>query len=241
MKCCVTGETFVDAATRLCEAAAELGASAAVLLHRASGPAGLLVDNFRDVTDDGRRWLLTEECWRVNPQMIELRRQLAVLGPEVFDAPAHTSLSREKGYVGVDDKKHVGVPLLGPGGWFGSIGYALSAAPTAEVERKLGIIATDLSVWCTQHGVSRLPEVRPLARRQLDAARLAAAGRTNLEIADELGVSVNTVKVRLKQAFEHLGVANRTELANVLRRLAPLEGVSAEITHRGAITITRVS
>ena len=232
-------ETFVDAAARLCEAAAELGASAAVLLHRASGPAGIMVDSFRDVTDDGRRWLLTEESWRVNPSMIEMRRQVAIVGSEVFDVPAHASLVREKGYVGVDGKKHVGVPLLGPGGWFGTIGYALTEAPAAEVERELGILATDLSVWCTQHGISTLPDVRPLAPRQHEVARLAAAGRTNPEIAEELAISVNTVKLRLKQTFDRLGVANRTELASVLRRLAPLDGIPPGITHRGGVTITR--
>ena len=79
-------------------------------------------------------------------------------------------------------------------------------------------------MWCCARGIATIPEVRPLAPRQHEVATLAAGGRTNPEIADELGISINTVKLRLKQAFERLGVDNRTELANVLRRLAPLDG-----------------
>jgi DNA-binding NarL/FixJ family response regulator len=37
------------------------------------------------------------------------------------------------------------------------------------------------------------------------------------EIAEALAISINTVKARLKESFERLGVDNRTELANVLR------------------------
>jgi DNA-binding CsgD family transcriptional regulator len=235
----ITAGTFVDAAAHVCAGARELDADAVVTLHRASGPSAIVVDNFRDSTDDARRWLLTEECWRINPMMVELRRQQAILGPEIFDVPAHTELIRMKGYVGAGQRKHLGVPMLGPDGWFGSVGYSLPCAPCAAVERQLTLLATELTVWCTARGISTLPDGRPLAPRQHEVATLAADGRTNPEIAEALGISINTVKLRLKQVFERLGVENRTELANVLRRLAPLEGIAPGITRRGAITIAR--
>lgn len=231
-------ETFVDAATRLCVAAAKLEMGAAVCLHRASGPIGLGVDNYPQATDELRRWVVTDEHWRVNPMLVELRRQIAVLGPEIFDLPAFNSLARDKGYIGVDQRP-IGVPLLGPGGWFGTITYSSHVAPCAEVERELVVLATELSVWCTARGIARLPEVRPLARRQHEVATLAANGRTNPEIAEALGVSINTVKLRLKQAFERLGVDSRTDLANVLRRLAPLDGIPLGVTHLEHVVLTR--
>ncbi len=56
-----------------------------------------------------------------------------------------------------------------------------------------------------------------LTPRQSEIAQLAALGHTNAEIAAALGISINTVKARLKEVFERLDVCNRTELANVLR------------------------
>jgi DNA-binding CsgD family transcriptional regulator len=47
-------------------------------------------------------------------------------------------------------------------------------------------------------------------------ARLAAAGRTNQEIADALFLSVRTVESHLSHAYAKLGVRSRTELAAAL-------------------------
>jgi DNA-binding NarL/FixJ family response regulator len=55
-----------------------------------------------------------------------------------------------------------------------------------------------------------------LGRRQREVAELAALGYRNAEIAAELGISINTVKARLKEVFEAFAVRNRTELAHVL-------------------------
>jgi len=236
----ITANTFVDAATQLCMATAELGLGAAVELHRASGPTALIVDNYAAATDDLRRWVLTEEHWRVNPMKIEMRRQLAVHGPDAFDLAAFYSLARDHGFRGASQQP-VGIPLLGPAGWFGTVCFSSHIAASAPVERQLAVLATELSVWCAARGISSLPEVRPLACRQHEVATLAASGRTNPEIADALGISINTVKLRLKQAFERLGVENRTELANTLRRLAPLDGVPPGISRHDAVTITRDS
>jgi DNA-binding CsgD family transcriptional regulator len=52
-----------------------------------------------------------------------------------------------------------------------------------------------------------------LTSQELVVARLAAAGRTNREIAADLVVSVKTVEYHLRNAFQKLGVARRAELA----------------------------
>jgi DNA-binding NarL/FixJ family response regulator len=45
---------------------------------------------------------------------------------------------------------------------------------------------------------------------------LAAAGRTNKEVADELCLSVRTIENHLQHVYEKLGIRSRTELAGAL-------------------------
>ncbi|WP_395296755.1 LuxR C-terminal-related transcriptional regulator [Kitasatospora hibisci] len=75
------------------------------------------------------------------------------------------------------------------------------------------------------------PPARPavLTRREHEVLRWAATGRTNPEIAAQLGLTCNTVTGYLKNAMHKLGVRNRTELALAAREsglLAPGAGVS---------------
>jgi LuxR family transcriptional regulator, maltose regulon positive regulatory protein len=53
--------------------------------------------------------------------------------------------------------------------------------------------------------------VEPLTRRELEVLGLVAAGRANREIADELVVTLETVKKHLSHVFDKLGAANRTD------------------------------
>ncbi|MGH8999215.1 MAG: response regulator transcription factor, partial [Acidimicrobiia bacterium] len=55
-----------------------------------------------------------------------------------------------------------------------------------------------------------------LTPAECESALLAAAGRSNKEIADELFVSVRTIENRLGKIYEKLGVSGRTELAEAL-------------------------
>lgn len=50
-----------------------------------------------------------------------------------------------------------------------------------------------------------------LSRREYDVVRLAATGKTNPEIAEELGLARNTVKTYLQSAMQKLGARNRVE------------------------------
>ena len=58
-----------------------------------------------------------------------------------------------------------------------------------------------------------------LTSQELVVARLAAAGRTNREIAAELVVSVKTVEYHLRNAFQKLGIDRRRQLADLLTEL----------------------
>jgi LuxR family transcriptional regulator, maltose regulon positive regulatory protein len=51
----------------------------------------------------------------------------------------------------------------------------------------------------------------PLTEREMDVLRLIAAGRSNLQIADELFLAVSTVKWYAGQIFGKLGAGNRTQ------------------------------
>jgi len=64
--------------------------------------------------------------------------------------------------------------------------------------------------------------VEPLSRREMEVLRLLAAGRSNQQIADELVVSLNTVKRHVTHILEKLGVANRTEATARARELGLL-------------------
>ena len=109
------------------------------------------------------------------------------------------------------------VPVLGRRGVVATI-LCRSERPVARAsERQLALIAMQLSVWWTRRGIDEKPRAPALTPRQLEIAKLAARGRTNCQIAEALRISVNTVKQRLKQAFQRLGVNNRIELSNLLR------------------------
>lgn len=115
--------------------------------------------------------------------------------------------------VSAGDSHRLAVPLLGPHGWFATLVCSCDHALTPALEREVALLATYLSVWCTVHRIAQRGDDVQLTPRQLEIAELAARGETNAEIAQRLGISVNTVKVRLKQVFERLDVCNRTELA----------------------------
>lgn len=72
-------------------------------------------------------------------------------------------------------------------------------------------------VWAERRLVAEVLE-KPtpvLTPREKEVATLAALGLTNEEIAQELGISVKTVKAHLSLVFQKLGVKRRSELAQM--------------------------
>jgi DNA-binding NarL/FixJ family response regulator len=55
-----------------------------------------------------------------------------------------------------------------------------------------------------------------LTPREQEVATLAAKGMSNREISGALDVSVRTIENQLQRTYEKLGVASRSELADVI-------------------------
>lgn len=62
-----------------------------------------------------------------------------------------------------------------------------------------------------------------LTDRQRDVLRLLAAGMSNKQICRELNLGEGTIKVHVAAVYRALEVANRTEAANVARRLGLID------------------
>jgi len=76
----------------------------------------------------------------------------------------------------------------------------------------------------SRHGVAAAVPglVEPLTARELEVLGLLAAGRSNQRIAEELVVTLDTVKKHVSHLMDKLGVANRTEAVARARELGLL-------------------
>ncbi|HLG12554.1 MAG TPA: helix-turn-helix transcriptional regulator, partial [Dehalococcoidia bacterium] len=60
--------------------------------------------------------------------------------------------------------------------------------------------------------------VQTLSAREVEVLRLIAVGRSNQQIADELVISLNTVRRHVSNIFDKTGVANRVEATTYAAR-----------------------
>jgi DNA-binding NarL/FixJ family response regulator len=65
-----------------------------------------------------------------------------------------------------------------------------------------------------------------LSVRELEVLRLAAEGRTNLEIGDALALSVRTVERHLSNAYDKLGVSGKAARAAAVARVVAHAGAA---------------
>jgi len=106
----------------------------------------------------------------------------------------------------------------------GAAGYLLKSARSREVVSAIRSIRTGETVLHPSVMTKLLKramqgEVKPaeqrgvaiLSTREMEVMKLAARGMGNKEIAEELYLTVRTVKAHLTNTFNKLGVASRTE------------------------------
>ena len=99
----------------------------------------------------------------------------------------------------------------------------------AEVARKYGKTGSSVSqtislVYKRHNQIKASKNKEPLkavklSKRQLDVLRLLNQGMTNQDIADNLGISVYTVKHHVNTSLEILNVRNRTQALLESQRL----------------------
>ncbi|MCW2877417.1 MAG: response regulator receiver protein [Sphaerisporangium sp.] len=107
----------------------------------------------------------------------------------------------------------------------GACGFLLKdSGPTLLIEAVRAaangdaLVSPSVTVRLLQHlarpvTVRARPPREPLTEREMDVVRLVARGRTNLEVAAELFVSLSTVKTHLGSIQMKLGARNRVEIA----------------------------
>jgi LuxR family maltose regulon positive regulatory protein len=71
----------------------------------------------------------------------------------------------------------------------------------------------------TQASHTISPLIEPLSQRERKVLRLLVAGRSNPEIADELVVSLNTVKTQVQSIYRKLNATNRKEARAIAHQL----------------------
>ncbi len=69
------------------------------------------------------------------------------------------------------------------------------------------------------HGFEFPGAVEKLTRRQIEVLKRLAEGRTNREVAEELGLAEGTVKVHVAAIFKALGVRNRSQAVIAATRM----------------------
>jgi LuxR family maltose regulon positive regulatory protein len=105
-------------------------------------------------------------------------------------------------------------------------GQAAARLQAPDLERLLGAFAlAGLPVLAppSRGGAAPGGLVLPLSGRELEVLQLLADGRSNRAIAEELVVTVDTVKRHVSHLLDKLGAANRTQAVTRARQLGLLE------------------
>jgi DNA-binding CsgD family transcriptional regulator len=209
-----------------------------ITLQALDGVPLLCVDDIAAMTDD-LRMLYMIELWRHDPLHQAMRTHHAPVGEELMNVDDIDQHARELGYRG--DKAHMLLlPILQTGQLLGTIRCGHLQAFTPEQRRNLTTLSGHVSVRMAQLGITTVPDplLARLTPRQQDVAQLAARGCTNGDIGRALELSENTIKKHLKDIFDLLEIANRTELAARLST-GPQHHVPIGVTRRGDLWITR--
>jgi len=90
----------------------------------------------------------------------------------------------------------------------------------AAAERRAGLLAAGCDGAATP-ALCGIAARAVITSAEHQVARLAAAGRSNKQIADELVLSLRTVENYLHRVYEKLGITGRSELAAALKEHSP--------------------
>lgn len=110
----------------------------------------------------------------------------------------------------------------------GASGYVLKRSPAAEILSAIrdvaaggapmsGAIARKVVQFFGQHGPA--PEVQTLTDREREVLVALSQGQQYKEVADTLGISINTVRKHIKAIYEKLHVNTRLDAVSKLGRV----------------------
>ncbi|MFN8498851.1 MAG: response regulator transcription factor [Anaerolineae bacterium] len=104
----------------------------------------------------------------------------------------------------------------------GAQGYLLKTVSTEELAAAVRtvhdgrqVFTPDVTQALAMSDASDLPPGGGLSDREVEILRLAAAGRTDIEIARSLNISKSTARFHLTNIYGKLGAANRTEAVRI--------------------------
>lgn len=146
--------------------------------------------------------------WSIEIQMLtalvlqasgKIKRALTTLGSVLPQAEAegYVRLFADEGQPMADLLAQIAAFTSASASYFQRLLAAIPSARTAPVDATSG----------TQHQ----PLLDPLSTREQEVLRLLAAGSSNRQIAEQLVISLHTVKLHVKHIFAKLSVINRTQ------------------------------
>jgi NarL family two-component system response regulator LiaR len=95
--------------------------------------------------------------------------------------------------------------------------------PKTEVIKETIVVEKEVTIYRQAHEPF-LPDTKMISRlgisqREMEVLQLIASGATNQEIADQLFVSLNTIKTHTSRLFEKLDVKRRTQAIEKAKRI----------------------
>lgn len=97
----------------------------------------------------------------------------------------------------------------------GASGYLLKGLSSAELVHAINAVCRGQTVMPPDVATRFRERIsrKDLSPRELEVLRLIVAGRSNKEIAQDIGIGEESVKTHSKSIFHKLGVADRTQAA----------------------------
>lgn len=143
-------------------------------------------------------------CERLEPSVVVLDMEMPDMdGIAVAERLRTLGVpSRILAYSAYDDPAYVTAMLQA-----GASGYVTKDKPMALVAEAVEAVARGEGRWFVSVSVPE-PFEMPISQRELEVVRLMARGRDNAQIAEVLGISVNTVRNHVSTAYEKLGVSS---------------------------------
>jgi DNA-binding CsgD family transcriptional regulator len=110
------------------------------------------------------------------------------------------------------------VPIHGPGGYHALVSFAAlqTISLTTSDRRLLQAASLHIHDECRRSADPALPRLPELSARQLECLRWVAAGKTDAEIANLLGITAATVHYHVEGAKRQLGHRSRLQAVAAL-------------------------